>query len=62
MSRISGNVVDRHHRPDTCEMRDLSKSFVSESILSLFLQVGPILDKVEQMVEEQSLDPVFSDK
>ena len=43
-------------------MRDLSKSFVSESILSLFLQVGPILDKVEQMVEEQSLDPVFSDK
>ncbi|KAG2239698.1 hypothetical protein Bca52824_091537 [Brassica carinata] len=26
------------------------------------LQVGPILDKVEQLVEEQSLDPLFSDK
>ncbi|XP_009132710.1 uncharacterized protein LOC103857288 isoform X1 [Brassica rapa] len=25
-------------------------------------QVGPILDKVEQMVEEQSLDPLCSDK
>uniref|UniRef100_A0A1J3EMU3 Polyamine-modulated factor 1 n=3 Tax=Noccaea caerulescens TaxID=107243 RepID=A0A1J3EMU3_NOCCA len=25
-------------------------------------QVGPILDKVEQLVEEQSLDPLFSDK
>ncbi|KAF8077016.1 hypothetical protein N665_1070s0012 [Sinapis alba] len=26
------------------------------------LQVGPVLDKVEQLVEEQSLDPLFSDK
>ncbi|KAL1224724.1 hypothetical protein V5N11_027886 [Cardamine amara subsp. amara] len=25
-------------------------------------QVGPILDTVEQLVEEQSLDPLFSDK
>ncbi|KAJ4912667.1 embryo defective 3006 [Raphanus sativus] len=25
-------------------------------------QVGPILDKVEELVEEQSLDPLFSDK
>ncbi|XP_006413987.2 uncharacterized protein LOC18029163 isoform X2 [Eutrema salsugineum] len=25
-------------------------------------QVGPILDKVEQLVEEQSLDPLFTDK
>ncbi|CAH8345595.1 unnamed protein product [Eruca vesicaria subsp. sativa] len=25
-------------------------------------QFGPILDKVEQMVEEQSLDPLFSEK
>ncbi|KAJ0239269.1 Uncharacterized protein HA466_0229480 [Hirschfeldia incana] len=26
------------------------------------LQVGPVLDKVEELVEEQSLDPLFSDK
>jgi hypothetical protein len=25
-------------------------------------QVGPILDTVEELVEEQSLDPLFSDK
>ncbi|CAN8255301.1 unnamed protein product [Cochlearia groenlandica] len=26
------------------------------------VQVGPILDKVEQLIDEQSLDPLFSDK
>lgn len=36
---------------------------VSWLVLStLYMQVGTALDTVEQLVEEQGLDPLFSDK
>ncbi|XP_010449369.1 PREDICTED: uncharacterized protein LOC104731636 isoform X3 [Camelina sativa] len=33
-----------------------------ERLYRLYTQVGPILDTVEQLIEEQHLDPLFSDE
>jgi len=59
MSRNSGTSYLLCH-PHTCEVRDFFKILLTETLSPL--QVGPILDTVEELVEEQSLDPLFSDK
>nr|KJB50781.1 hypothetical protein B456_008G218800 [Gossypium raimondii] len=52
----------------TCPTQEFSKAFPKfssieqEHLHQLFIQVGDALDTVEQLVEEQSLDPLSSDR
>ncbi|XVE99981.1 hypothetical protein REPUB_Repub03eG0246800 [Reevesia pubescens] len=63
-------IISGHHL-FTWEYRELLSSlslcsnickWMSFESLCLEMQVGTALDTVEQLVEEQSLDPLFSDK
>ncbi|KAH9739574.1 polyamine-modulated factor 1 [Citrus sinensis] len=52
----------------TCSKEEFGKAFdrfsssEQNSLHRLFIQVGAALDTVEQFMEEQSLDPLFSEK
>ncbi|ESR44132.1 hypothetical protein CICLE_v10012881mg [Citrus x clementina] len=52
----------------TCSKEEFGKAFdrfsssEQNSLHRLFVQVGAALDTVEQFMEEQSLDPLFSEK
>ncbi|XP_028066112.1 uncharacterized protein LOC114269044 isoform X2 [Camellia sinensis] len=54
--------------PMTCSKEEISKAFgrftnaEQEALHRLFIQAGTILDTVDQLVEEQSLDSLCSDK